>query len=121
MKFCPNCGNILEGKIKCDCGFDTLTEEVDKNKFKDFKNRENSLYDQSCDNISLMHEINEYDIVDSAKMMGMNPYLSNKEILNQLNSPIFNKDNDNLFGKELDEILKKANSCNSTEKKNKNS
>ena len=37
MKFCPNCGSILEGKIKCDCGYDTLTGEVDEKTYKGFK------------------------------------------------------------------------------------
>ena len=30
MKFCPNCGSILEEKIKCNCGYDTVTEKLMK-------------------------------------------------------------------------------------------
>ena len=25
LKFCPECGSILDGKTKCDCGYDTVT------------------------------------------------------------------------------------------------
>jgi len=83
MKFCPNCGAILEGKLKCDCGYDTLTGEVDENTYTDFKNKEKSLYEQSCDNISLMSKTNLNNIV-GAKMMGINSNLSDEEILNQI-------------------------------------
>ena len=48
MKFCPNCGTILEGKLKCDCGYDILTGEVDEKIYEDFKNNEKVLYKQSC-------------------------------------------------------------------------
>ena len=103
MKFCPNCGSILEGKLKCDCGYDTLTGEVDETTYNEFKNNEKSLYGQSCDNLGMSG--NQYDIFDGAKMMGMNPNLSNEEILNQMQQPIFNKDNDNLYGEELAKIM----------------
>jgi len=103
MKFCPNCGSILEGKLKCDCGYDTLTGEVDETTYNEFKNNEKSMYGQSCDNLGMSG--NQYDIFDGAKMMGMNPNLSNEEILNQMQQPIFNKDNDNLYGEELAKIM----------------
>ena len=106
MKFCPNCGSILEGKLKCNCGYNVETGEVDKDEYQSFKEREKSLYEQSSDNISMMGMANQYDVVDGAKMMGINPNLSNEEILSQFNQPIFNKDNDNLSGEELLKILK---------------
>ena len=53
--------------------------------YKDFKNNEKSLYEQSCDNMSMMSGINQYDVAIGAKMMGMKSNLSNEEILNQLN------------------------------------
>ena len=30
MKFCPNCGLPLDGKTKCECGYNVETNEVDK-------------------------------------------------------------------------------------------
>ena len=96
MKFCPNCGFILEGKIKCDCGYDTLTGEVDEKTYKDFKTNQN-------------------DIVVGAKMMGINPNLSDEKILEQINQPIFNKDNDNIFGEELAKIMENSYINDSTE------
>ena len=71
MKSCPNCGAILEGKLKCDYGYDTLTGEVDEKIYEDFKNNEKVLYKQSCDNISMMGTANQHDIVAGIKMMGM--------------------------------------------------
>ena len=115
MKFCPNCGSILEGKIKCDCGYDTLTGEVDEKTYKDFKKNEKSLYEQSCDNISLIGETNQNDIVAGAKMMGINPNLSDEKILYQIHQPIFNKDNDNIFGEELAKIMENSYINDSTE------
>ena len=115
MKFCPNCGSILEGKLKCDCGYDTLTGEVDEKGYKDFKNKEKSLYEQSSDNLSLMGTTNQYDIITGAKMMGINPNLSTEETLNQMQQPIFNKDNDNIFGEELAKIMENSYINDSTE------
>lgn len=115
MKFCPNCGSILEGKLRCGCGYDTLTGEVDEKTYNDFKNNEKSLYEQSCDNMSLMGITNQHDIVAGAKMMGMNPNLSTEEILNQMQQPIFNKDNDNIFGEELAKIMENSYINDSTE------
>ena len=115
MKFCPICASILEGKIKCDCGYDTLTGEVDEKAYKDFKKKEKSLYEQSCDNISLIGETNQNDIVVGAKMMGINPNLSDEKILDQIHQPIFNKDNDNLFGEELAKIMENSYINDSTE------
>ena len=120
MKFCPNCGSILEGKLKCDCGYDTLTGEVDEKIYNDFKNNEKSLYEKSSDNISMMGVTNQYDIIAGAKMMGMNPGFSNEEIMNQINQPIFNKDNDNLFGEELSELMKNSSLNNTTKKSESN-
>ena len=114
MKFCPNCGSILEEKLKCNCGYDTLTEEIDEKTYKNFINNEKSLYEQSYDNMSLMGITNQYDVVTGAKMMGMNPNTSTEEILNQIHQPIFNKDNDNIFGKELTELIKNSHSNDST-------
>ena len=96
MKFCPNCGSILEGKIKCDCGYDTLTGEVEEKTYKDFKTNQN-------------------DIVVGAKMMGINPNLSDEKILDQIHQPIFNKDNDNIFGEELAKIMENSYINDSTE------
>ena len=106
MKFCPNCGSILEEKLKCDCGYDTLTGEIDEKIYKDFKNNEKSLYEQSCDNLGMMGIANQNDIIGGAKMMGMNSNLSNEEVLKQMQQPIFNKDNDNIYGEELAKIMK---------------
>ena len=103
MKFCPNCGSILEGKIKCNCGYDTSTGEIDEKTYKDFKNNE-----QSCDNLGMMGITNQYDIAGGTKMMGMNPNLSTEEILNQIKKPIFNKDNDNIFGEELVKLMENS-------------
>ena len=108
MKFCPNCGSILEGKLKCDCGYDTLTGEVDEKVYEDFKNNEKALYEQSCDNISFMGTTNQHDIVAGVKMMGVNPNLSTDELLNQMHQPIFNKDNDNLYGEELAKLMENS-------------
>jgi len=115
MKFCPNCGSILEGKIKCDCGYDTLTGEVDEKTYKDVKKNEKTLYEQSCDNISLIGKTNQNDIVVGAKMMGINPNLPDEKILDQIHQPIFNKDNDNIFGEELAKIMENPNINDSTE------
>lgn len=104
MKFCPNCGFPLEGKEKCDCGYDSTIGEVDEKIYKDYKNNEKSLYEQSCDNISLMGKTNPNDIFGGAKMMGINPNLSDEEILNQIHQPIFNRENDNLT--DTKEIMK---------------
>lgn len=120
MKFCPNCGSILEGKLKCDCGYDTLTGEVDEKGYKDFKNKEKSLYEQSSDNLRLMGTTNQYDIITGAKMMGINPNLSTEETLNQMQQPIFNKDNDNIYGEELAKIMKDAYLNDSTENNGSN-
>ncbi len=30
MKFCPNCGSVLNNKGKCECGYNTKTNEVEK-------------------------------------------------------------------------------------------
>ncbi len=116
MKFCPNCGSIIEGKLKCDCGYDTLTGEVDEKTYKEYKKNEKSLYEHSCDNMSLMGTTSQHDIVTGAKMMGMNPNLSTEELLNQMQHPIFNKDNDNIFGEELVELIKHSHLKDSTEK-----
>ena len=70
------------------------------------------MYEQSSDNMSMMGIPNQYDVVEGARMMGMNPNLSNEEILSQLNQPIFNKDNDNLSGEELLKILKQNDNIN---------
>lgn len=115
MKFCPNCGSIIEGKLKCDCGYDTLTGEVDEKTYKEYKKNEKSLYEHSCDNMSLMGTTSQHDIVTGAKMMGMNPNLSTEELLNQMQHPIFNKDNDNIFGEELAKIMENSYINDSTE------
>ena len=112
MKFCPNCGSIIEGKTKCSCGYDTLTGEIDDKTYKDFKNNEKSLYEQSCDNLSFMGINNQYDTIGGAKMMGINPNLSNKEILNQMNQPIFNRDNDNISGEEIIDLINNSTEIN---------
>ena len=112
MKFCSNWGSILEGKLKCSCGYNVETGEVDEEEYQSFKEREKSLYEQSSDNMSMMGIPNQYDVVEGARMMGMNPNLSNEEILSQLNQPIFNKDNDNLSGEELLKILKQNDNIN---------
>ena len=115
MKFCPNCGAILEGKLKCDCGYDTLSGEVDEKIYEDFKNKEKVLYKQSCDNISMMGTANQHDIVAGVKMMGMNLNLSTDEIVSQMQQPIFNKDNDNIFGEELAKLMENSYINDSTE------
>ena len=115
MKSCPNCGAILEGKLKCDYGYDTLTGEVDEKIYEDFKNNEKVLYKQSCDNISMMGTANQHDIVAGIKMMGMNPNLSTDEIVSQMQQPIFNKDNDNIFGEELAKLMENSYINDSTE------
>ena len=120
MKFCPNCGSILEGKLKCDCGYDTLTGEVDEKIYKDFKNNEKSLYEQSCDNLGMMDIANQNNIIGGAKMMGMNSNLSTEEVLKQMQQPIFNKDNDNIYGEELAKIMKDTYLNDSTENNGSN-
>ncbi len=109
MKSCPNCGAVLEGKLKCDCGYDTVSGEVDENINKEFKNNEASLYGLSCDNMSMMSGVNQFDSIAGAKMMGINPKFSDNEITKQLNQPIFNKENDNIYGEELLNILRNNN------------
>ena len=120
MKFCPNCGSILEEKLKCDFGYDTLTGEIDEKIYKDFKNNEKSLYEQFCDNLGMMGIANQNDIIGGAKMMGMNSNLSNEEVLKQMQQPIFNKDNDNIYGEELAKIMKDAYLNDSTENNGSN-
>lgn len=118
MKFCPNCGSVLEGKLKCNCGYYTLTGEVDEQIYKDFKDNEKSLYEQSYDNVGFMGMTNHYDMFTGAKMMGMNPNLSNEESLKQMNQPIFNKDNDNLTGEDLTKLMNEF--CKENDSKSSN-
>lgn len=113
MKFCPNCGSILEGKLKCDCGYDTLTGEVDEKIYKD-------LYEQSCDNLGMMGIANQNNNIGGAKMMGMNSNLSTEEVLKQMQKPVFNKDNDNIYGEELAKIMKDTYLNDSTENNGSN-
>lgn len=49
MKFCPNCGAVLNDKKKCECGYDVETGEVDEKVYEDFKNAMKANYEQSCD------------------------------------------------------------------------
>lgn len=30
MKFCPNCGNIIENKTICECGYNKETNDIEK-------------------------------------------------------------------------------------------
>ncbi len=106
MKFCPNCGFPIEGKSKCNCGYDVETGEVDSKVFEDYKNKEKTLYENSSDNMSMMSGRNQSDVIFGAHMMGINPNLSDEELLKQLNQPIFNKENDNLFGEALVDLMK---------------
>ncbi len=107
MKFCPECGSILDGKEKCQCGYDTLTGKIDESVYKEFKNNERPLYEQSCGKMGMMTGMNQYDFVTGAKIMGINPSFSDDEILNQVNQKIFNKDNDNLQSEDIIEIMNK--------------
>lgn len=118
--YIPYCGSILEGKLKCDCGYDTLTGEVDEKIYKDFKNNEKSLYEQSCDNLGMMGIANQNNNIGGAKMMGMNSNLSTEEVLKQMQQPIFNKDNDNIYGEELAKIMKDTYLNDSTENNGSN-
>ncbi len=81
MKFCPNCGSVLENKTICDCGYNIKTKEVDENTYIEYKNKEKENYFRSSDNI-----------------MGINP---NTEQV------IFNKDNDNLKSEDIRIILER--------------
>lgn len=87
MKFCPNCGNPLEGKEKCNCGYNTKTNEVDEKIYEEYKQIEKDNYKRQCDNM-----------VFDNNPLGVNP---------NPNQVIFNKDNDNLKAKDIEELLMK--------------
>ena len=103
MKFCPNCGFPLEGKTNCNCGYNVETWEVDKVINEDYKEKEKSLYENSCDN--MMMGMNKLNLIDGARQMGVNPNITDKEIIEHMNRPIFNKENDNLTSNDLIEIM----------------
>lgn len=104
MKFCPNCGSPLEGKTKCNCGYNVETNEVDEKEYEEFKNREKTLYEQQCDNMPFGMMTKE-QYLENTKKMGIDSNISNDEILNQRSQPIFNKENDNLKGEDLVRII----------------
>jgi len=51
MKFCPNCGFPLEGKEKCECGYDVKTGEVDVEVSQQYNETIKGNYDRQCDNL----------------------------------------------------------------------
>lgn len=86
MKFCPNCGFLLEGKIKCSCGFNSEKNEVDEKNYEEWKRKEKSNYERSCNNQSM--KVGTFTPLDDSSPI------------------IFNKDNDNLYAKELEKMMK---------------
>ena len=89
MKFCPNCGALLEGKMVCDCGYNVETGEVDDRVFEEFKEKESARYEMSCDNMSMF----------GTGSMGIE--------IAPPGQVIFNKDNDNYKSEELAELMKR--------------
>ena len=105
MKFCPNCGYPLEGKKICNCGYNVETNEVDEKVYEKYKENEKKLYEQQCDNM-----INApIDMITGARLMGLNPNVTDDELLKNVNRPIFNKENDHLTSSDFAEMMKLLN------------
>jgi len=89
-KFCPNCGNPLEGKKKCECGYDVETGEVDETLKKTFDDKMNANYVRQCDNMMGFN----YNTFMNNPLIEPNDNLTSADIEKILNQPIFNKEND---------------------------
>ena len=105
MKFCPNCGFQLEGKSICDCGYNTMTKEIDENRNKEYKKKEEENYNRQCDNMTNYMMMNNKMINDKElnpiKMMGIDSNKTEEELSRMTNQTIFNRENDNLKSKDL--------------------
>lgn len=112
MKFCPNCGFPLDGKKICDCGYNVVTNEVDKKTYKEYKNVVEDNYLRQCDVVhgmmtapSSFGMMSNEQYIENARKMGVDSSVTDEEILANRNQTIFNKDPDNLSGDDLVNIL----------------
>lgn len=105
MKYCPNCGYPLEDKKICNCGYNVETNEVDEKVYEEYKENEKKSYEQQCDNMIN----NPIDMITSARLMELNPNVTDDEFLKNVNRPIFNKENDHLTSSDIAEMMKRLN------------
>lgn len=48
MKFCPNCGFLLEDKKICDCGYNVDTNEIDTQINYEYNKKIKENYERQC-------------------------------------------------------------------------
>lgn len=112
MKFCPNCGLPLDGKTKCECGYNVETNEVDKEMNQQYEDTIKGNYERQCNvmpmglNSQMGFGMSKEDALENARKMGLDSSISEEQLWNQMNQPIFNRENDNLSSKELLEIMR---------------
>ena len=104
MKYCPNCGMPLNDKIKCECGYDVETNTVDET------------YNQNSFHVDGKDNFGSISMEDMARMMGVDGFVTDDEIRNMQNRPIFNKEPDCITTSEMEELMKKYKNDNQFDK-----
>ncbi len=108
MKFCPECGSIIENKTKCECGYEVSTGKVNK-EVREKKEKELSKYNPSNDNIlgnifidnNYKGGIIDFNYLISSFINGLNKNDIEDSIYNFYNASTISKD---LIIKRLEEI-----------------